>query len=327
MPLTLSNISSAISSSILGPAADRSRSSRAGETSAAASETLRSRQEPSLDQAARQVAQETASARVQLSSVGRVRSAFAEARDAARAVQAPAEANAAPRSANELREQASRLVNGVNNAVRVGKEVARPELSQALNSTPNEASVSRSNSPRSVAAQGLATQSQAVNADDRTQRNNSSTRVAAATPEQQRVQQAATAFNRAVGNARPTPTDNTQALAQIGITVARDGQINLDRSRFDAAVTADRSGVEQTLGQFGQRVETNATAQLSEPGNLGKATATATVRVDRAETRQIQLEEAQRVVQQRSEVLQNVNQTNNPFLVGGVAAYRGVFSL
>lgn len=322
MPLTLSSISSSITASTLGPAGDRSRSSRAGETGAAATETLRSRNESSLDNATRQVAQETASAKVRLSSIGRVRSAFAEARDAARAVQPPAEANAAPRSANELREQATRLVNGVNNAVRVSNEVARPERGQAPNSTPTEANVGRPNTPRNAAAQ-----SAAVDTGDRARGSNSSTRGAAPTPEQQRVQQAATALNRAIGNAGPTRADNTQALARIGITVARDGQINLDRSRFDAAVTADRSAVEQTLGQLGQRVETNATVQLSEPGNLGKASATATVRVDRAETRQNQLEEAQKVVQQRSEVLQNVNQTNNPFLVGGVTAYRGVFSL
>ena len=320
MPVTLSSISSAVSASVLGPAAELARPSRPGDVGAAISDAVPSRGQKAIDSAARQATQEMASAKIQLSSVGRVRSAFAEARDAARAVQAPADTSAVPRSAIELRTAANRLVDGVNGASRVSTEVARPANRRDQSSALIDATLGRT--PANAKSN--------ANASDRVERGNSSTRVATPSPEQQRVQQAGNSLNRAVGAAntsRSGTSDDTQALAGIGITVARDGQISLDRQRFDAAVDANRSGVEQTLGRLGQRVEAAANGQLSEDGNIGKATASATRRVDRAETRQGQLDEAQRVVQQRAEVLQNVNQTNNPFLVGGVTAYRGVFSL
>ena len=317
MPLTLSSASSAVSASVLGPAAERSRPADVG---AAASNAVPSRDQKllaSVDSATRQATQETASAKVQLSSVGRVRSAFAEARDAARAAQAPTDTSVVPRSAIELRTAANRLVDGVNSARRVSAEVAKPAQRSEQNSALTDATLGRApvNEKSNVIVR------------DRAERSNSSTRVATPTPEQQRVQQAASSLNRAVSAARPAASDDTQALAGIGISVARDGQVSLDRQRFDAALSTDRSGVEQTLGRLGRRIETTATGQLADEGNLGKAKTIATAQLDRAETRQGQLEETQRVVQQRSEVQQTVSQTNNPFLVGGVSAYRGIFAL
>ena len=277
---------------------------------------LRSRSEGTLDRTVRQASQETTSATVRLSSVGRVQSAFIEARDAARAVQFAAGNASTTSSADALRSAANRLVSSVNNASRVSDEVSQGRGIRSANNSVSGLSNTGNNTTRFAIASA-----------ERTQRGGASSLAAQATPEQERVGQAAQALNRSVNASSPSPNDEVKALALIGITVARDGQITLDRQRFESAVVDNRGAVEQTLGRFGQRIESGASEQLAADGNIGRAKLIATARLERAENRQIQVDEAQKIVQQRTESVLQSNQTNNPFLVGGVTAYRGIFEL
>jgi len=153
--------------------------------------------------------------------------------------------------------------------------------------------------------------------------------VANQSPELQSLAQAAPASAssaNATGAGLNEAADNAQALDRIGISSSRDGAIKFDTARFDEALRTDRAAVEETLSRFGQQVETSAERQLSSGDQLERPVLPST-RLDRVNDREARLEEVQREVQQRIETQQQVNQTNNPFLVGGIAAYRGVFAL
>jgi len=283
------------------------------------------------------------SAQVDLSQVGRVRASVADVRDAARAVQPAASDRVPLRSSETLRADASRLVNAINNAARVSAEAApaggRSSVQAPVRSgenVPAESVVAAPDAnPDSSSSGAAGQQSTPTVVSDRpavVRQAAAVTRNAAAdpSPRQQDVVQAGATIIRSDGESGAGANDNfgqTQALNRIGISVGRDGVIGFDTTRFDNAVSTDRAAVEQTLDRFGQGVEASAERQLSFDGNLERPDQLVSAQVDRADDRAARLEEVEFAVQRRIEAQQQVNQTNNPFLVGGVAAYRGVFAL
>lgn len=113
-------------------------------------------------------------------------------------------------------------------------------------------------------------------------------------------------------------------LRRIGIDVARDGSLKIDKQRFDAALASDAQGVAQTLDRVGSRVEAAATEQNSNRGAVGRTVEALTQRAENFEARrddvQARSEQSQRQVQQAA--------ARNPFFSGGgAAAYLGVFGL
>ena len=119
---------------------------------------------------------------------------------------------------------------------------------------------------------------------------------------------------------------NAEELRRIGIDVARNGSLSINTQRFDQALQSDPVGVTQTLDSIGRRVESAAVRQNSSGGAIGRAVESLSRRVDSIEARRdeaaARAEESQRAVQKQASAI-----TNNPFLVGGVAAYRGISGL
>lgn len=119
---------------------------------------------------------------------------------------------------------------------------------------------------------------------------------------------------------------NAEELRRIGIDVARNGGLSINTQRFDQALQNDPVGVAQTLDRIGRSVESAAVRQNSAAGAIGRAVESLSQRVDSIAARRdeavARAEESQRAVQKQASAI-----TNNPFLVGGVAAYRGISGL
>lgn len=115
------------------------------------------------------------------------------------------------------------------------------------------------------------------------------------------------------------------SLRSLGLQRETDGTLSFDAAAFDQALAADREQVLRSLDSFGQQVAATAAGQLAPGANLG--------RTGRSLDDQLaDLQERAAIQQQAADTrdenpLANLRVPNNPFLVGGVLAYRGVFNL
>jgi len=114
-------------------------------------------------------------------------------------------------------------------------------------------------------------------------------------------------------------------LRSLGLQREADGTLSFDTAAFDLALAADRDQVLRSLDSFGQRVAATANGQLAPGANLGRTGRS-------LEDQLADLEERAAIQQQAADTrdenpLANLRVPNNPFLVGGVLAYREVFNL
>lgn len=115
------------------------------------------------------------------------------------------------------------------------------------------------------------------------------------------------------------------SLRSLGLQREADGTLSFDTAAFDQALAADRDLALRALDSFGQQVAETANGQLAPGANLGRTGRS-------LEDQLADLQERAAIQQQPADTrdenpLANVRVPNNPFLVGGVLAYRGVFNL
>lgn len=114
-------------------------------------------------------------------------------------------------------------------------------------------------------------------------------------------------------------------LRSLGLQREADGALSFDGTVFDQALAADRELVLRSLDSLGQQVAATASGQLAPGANLGR---TGRSLEDQLAELQERAAIQQQAVDTRDEnPLANLRVPNNPFLVGGVLAYRGVFNL
>lgn len=115
------------------------------------------------------------------------------------------------------------------------------------------------------------------------------------------------------------------SLRSVGLQREADGTLSFDPAAFDQALAADRDAVSRSLDRFGQQVAATANGQLAPGANLGRTGRS-------LEDQLADLRERAAIQQQAADTrdenpLANLRVPNNPFLVAGVQAYRGVFNL
>lgn len=111
----------------------------------------------------------------------------------------------------------------------------------------------------------------------------------------------------------------------LGLQRETDGTLSFDAVAFDQALAADREQVLRSLDTFGRQVAATAAGQLAPGANLGR---TGRSLEDQLADLKGRAAIPQQAVDTRDENSQATSRVpSNPFLVGGVLAYRGVFDL
>lgn len=136
------------------------------------------------------------------------------------------------------------------------------------------------------------------------------------------------------GNARKAEGELRQAVSKeptlvtdlkaIGITQKKDGGLEFDTRKFDAALQTDPTSVRSTLDKLGQQVDRTATKQLATTGNIGSAVSTLNTRANRLETQQ---EDQQARAAAAQQVVANQGARLGNTLNGGAATYQQIFSI
>lgn len=235
------------------------------------------------------------------------------------------EASAVP-SAEDLRAAAERGLASLNAAPAPAQVAVEPPPAPIIE-TGDVAAVA---SAPAVVAPPVLPEARSANVVPAAEPERSAPTGNAPTPEQERADQgertARLAVERSRSGAAAVPAEATgrplPTVAASRLDAAPDGVLPRDATRFDAAAPEDPAGVAQLLGQLGERSEFAAVYRLFDSTPAASAVSEGPVR--RFEDR---INEVSQQVRQRAVAAQMVNQTHNPFLVGGVTAYQGIFSL
>lgn len=141
-----------------------------------------------------------------------------------------------------------------------------------------------------------------------------------------RVRLAAVELRRGVDE---TSRNGGVSLRSLGLQRETDGTLSFDAVAFDQALAADREQVLRSLDSFGRQVAATAAGQLVPGANLGRTGRSLEDQLAELEARAALRQQAgQQAADTRDENSQTSSRVaSNPFLVGGVLAYRGVFDL
>lgn len=144
-----------------------------------------------------------------------------------------------------------------------------------------------------------------------------------------RVRLAAVEIRRGVDE---TSRNGGVSLQSLGLQRETDGTLSFDAA-FDQALAADRELVLRSLDSFGRQVAATAAGQLAPGANLGRTGRSLEDQLADLKGRTaIRQQAGQQAGQQAADTRDGNSQAtsrvpSNPFLVGGVLAYRGVFDL
>lgn len=124
---------------------------------------------------------------------------------------------------------------------------------------------------------------------------------------------------------------NRDALKQIGITVAQDGGVKVDRQALQNAFAANSDQVRQTLNSIGQQVARQSTQQLSATGSVSAPINRLNEQLGSIEQRQAdnqsRIVQSQQAVQQRDRQMAQAQQAvQQGFVFTGIPAYNRIFS-
>jgi flagellar hook-associated protein 2 len=112
-------------------------------------------------------------------------------------------------------------------------------------------------------------------------------------------------------------------LKAIGITQQKDGSLAIDKTKFDAAIQSDATGVRSALDKLGLQVDKTATKQLASSGNIGSSVNSLNDRASRLASQQADQQARATAVQQN--VSQQSSQVANS--QSATQLYQRIFSL